>query len=48
MLARSAILLLLACSAAALVLDNYDRLTGSAMPLGRLQNPAAPMRISAS
>lgn len=30
------------------VVDTYDRLTGSAMLLGRLQNPAAPIRISAS
>ncbi len=33
--------------AAASVLDRYQRLNGSAMLLGRLQNPAAPMRISA-
>jgi hypothetical protein len=30
------------------VLDDYERLSGSAMLLGRLQNPAAPVRISAS
>ncbi len=33
--------------AAASVLDRYQQLNGSAMLLGRLQNPAAPMRISA-
>jgi hypothetical protein len=34
--------------AAAPVLHGYEQLNGSAMLLGRLQNPAAPMRISAS
>jgi hypothetical protein len=34
--------------AAAPVLRGYERLNGSAMLLGRLQNPAAPVRISAS
>jgi hypothetical protein len=29
------------------VLHGYERLSGSAMLLGRLQNPAAPVRISA-
>ncbi len=33
--------------AAASVLNRYQLLNGSAMLLGRLQNPAAPMRISA-
>jgi hypothetical protein len=33
--------------AAAPVLQGYERLNGSAMLLGRLQNPAAPVRISA-
>lgn len=33
--------------AAGPVLRGYERLSGSAMLLGRLQNPAAPMRISA-
>jgi hypothetical protein len=32
--------------AATPILDGYERLTGSAMLLGRLQNPAAPVRIS--
>ena len=32
--------------AAAPFLDGYERLNGSAMLLGRLQNPAAPVRIS--
>ena len=30
------------------ILDGYDRLAGSAMLLGRLQNPAAAVRISSS
>jgi hypothetical protein len=30
------------------VLRSYERLNGSAMLLGRLQNPAAPVRISAN
>ena len=30
------------------LLHGYERLSGSAMLLGRLQNPAAPVRISAS
>ncbi|HEX3820915.1 MAG TPA: hypothetical protein VHW45_11300 [Candidatus Sulfotelmatobacter sp.] len=30
------------------VLNSYERLNGSAMLLGRLQNPAAPVRISAT
>ena len=30
------------------VLHGYERLNGSAMRLGRLQNPAAPVRISAT
>ncbi len=30
------------------VLQNYERLNGTAMLLGRLQNPAAPLRIAAS
>jgi hypothetical protein len=34
--------------AAAPILQGYERLNGSAMLLGRLQNPAAPVRISAS
>jgi hypothetical protein len=34
--------------AAAPVLRGYEKLNGSAMLLGRLQNPAAPVRISAS
>jgi hypothetical protein len=34
--------------AAAPVLDSYRDLSGAAMLLGRLQNPAAPVRISAS
>jgi len=34
--------------AAAPILDGYERLNGSAMLLGRLQNPAAPVRISAT
>ena len=29
------------------ILDSYERLSGSAMLLGRLQNPAVPVRISA-
>ena len=29
------------------ILDGYQQLSGSAMLLGRLQNPAAPVRISA-
>lgn len=33
--------------AAAPVLNGYERLSGSAMLLGRLQNPAIPVRISA-
>jgi hypothetical protein len=33
--------------AAAPVLQGYERLNGSAMLLGRLQNPAVPVRISA-
>lgn len=33
---------------AAPILQGYIRLTGSAMLLGRLQNPAAPVRISAT
>ncbi len=33
--------------AAAPILNGYERLNGSAMLLGRLQNPAAPVRISA-
>ncbi len=32
--------------AGAPVLDGYEQLNGSAMLLGRLQNPAAPVRIS--
>lgn len=34
--------------AAAPILHGYERLNGSAMLLGRLQNPAAPVRISAT
>lgn len=34
--------------AAALILHRYEKLNGSAMLLGRLQNPAAPVRISAT
>jgi hypothetical protein len=34
--------------AAAPVLDGYRQLHGSAMLLGRLQNPATPVRISVS
>jgi hypothetical protein len=34
--------------AAAPVLRGYERLSGSAMLLGRLQNPAVPVRISAT
>lgn len=34
--------------AAAPVLRGYERLNGSAMLLGRLQNPAVPVRISAA
>ncbi len=34
--------------AAAPILDGYERLNGSAMLLGRLQNPAVPVRISAT
>jgi hypothetical protein len=34
--------------AAAPILHGYEQLNGSAMLLGRLQNPAAPVRISAS
>ena len=34
--------------AASPVLAGYERLNGTAMLLGRLQNPAAPVRISAS
>jgi len=33
--------------AAAPILQGYERLSGSAMLLGRLQNPAAPIRLSA-
>jgi hypothetical protein len=33
---------------AALILHGYEKLNGSAMLLGRLQNPAAPVRISAT
>jgi hypothetical protein len=33
--------------AATPILQGYERLNGSAMLLGRLQNPAAPVRISA-
>jgi hypothetical protein len=34
--------------AAARILHGYEQLNGSAMLLGRLQNPAAPVRISAT
>lgn len=34
--------------AAAPVLQGYERLSGSAMLLGRLQNPASPVRIAAA
>jgi hypothetical protein len=34
--------------AAAPVLRGYERLNGAAMLLGRLQNPASPLRISAT
>jgi hypothetical protein len=34
--------------AAGSVLDGYQQLSGSAMLLGRLQNPSAPVRISAA
>jgi len=34
--------------AASPILDTYERLNGSAMLLGRLQNPAAPVRIAAT
>jgi hypothetical protein len=34
--------------AATLVLESYNQLNGSAMLLGRLQNPAAPVRIAAN
>jgi len=34
--------------AATPILHDYERLNGSAMLLGRLQNPAAPVRISAT
>ncbi len=34
--------------AAAPILHGYEQLNGSAMLLGRLQNPAAPVRISAT
>jgi len=33
--------------AAVPILHGYERLNGAAMLLGRLQNPAAPVRISA-
>jgi hypothetical protein len=33
--------------AAVRVVDRYERLSGAAMLLGRLQNPAAPIRLSA-
>ncbi len=33
--------------AAARVVDRYERLSGAAMLLGRLQNPAVPVRLSA-
>jgi len=33
--------------AAARVVDRYERLNGAAMLLGRLQNPAVPVRLSA-
>jgi len=29
------------------VVDRYEQLSGAAMLLGRLQNPAAPVRLSA-
>ena len=35
-------------ASAGLVLRGYEQLNGSAMLLGRLQNPAAPVRISAT
>ena len=35
-------------SSAAPVLSGYERLNGSAMLLGRLQNPAVPVRISSA
>jgi len=35
-----------AAPAASPVLEGYERLSGSAMLLGRLQNPAVPVRIS--
>lgn len=34
--------------AAGVILHGYEQLNGSAMLLGRLQNPAAPLRISAT
>lgn len=34
--------------AAVVILTSYERLNGSAMLLGRLQNPSAPVRISAA
>jgi hypothetical protein len=34
--------------AAVRVVDRYERLSGAAMLLGRLQNPAVPVRLSAS
>jgi hypothetical protein len=33
--------------AAVRVVDRYEQLSGAAMLLGRLQNPAAPVRLSA-
>jgi hypothetical protein len=33
--------------AAVRVVDRYEKLSGAAMLLGRLQNPAAPVRLSA-
>lgn len=36
-----------ASAIAAPVVDRYERLSGSAMLLGRLQNPAVPVRLSA-
>jgi hypothetical protein len=33
--------------AAARIIDSYEHLSGSAMLLGRLQNPAAPVRVAA-
>lgn len=33
--------------AAARVIDRYERMSGAAMLLGRLQNPAVPVRVSA-